>query len=179
MISDIKTVLDIILAMRSNSAQNRKSYFENYVDPIWVLFEKIHGDYKVSFQEYLVLLEDKAAISVIRERVAQDVIFSADLRTSLRNLLGELRTSGGARLSASDGDAFLDAISSYFFNTLLEADPTSGTTNAIRTALIVEMYHSDDHEYLKRCVTDSLSVIQRAYGKCHAAYLTLKNQHGK
>jgi len=65
-----------------------EKYFVKFIQPSYELFEEIHEDYKVSFNNYISLLKDKKIPSeTIIETIRKDSIFSQDIRSKLHSMV--------------------------------------------------------------------------------------------
>ncbi len=61
MVNDILELIKLAREMLEKKREFEKEYFQNYVEPAWQLFQRIHNDYKDSFLEY----SDSVSESVI------------------------------------------------------------------------------------------------------------------
>ena len=57
--SEIISLVDILRKLASSKAELDKKYFELFVLPIWKKFGEIHQNYIETFQNYIVLADEK------------------------------------------------------------------------------------------------------------------------
>jgi hypothetical protein len=87
-ISEIISLLELARNLANRKTQIDKEYFENFVEPLWDTFVKVHEDYKKSIDEYSEMLANKnIKISAIMEKIQKDSLFTSDLRAGLYTLI--------------------------------------------------------------------------------------------
>jgi len=85
--TELLGLLGILRELVSKKGELDKSYFENFIQPTWESFEKIHELYKTSFREYTNFIQkDDAQVDTLLEMIRRDFIYSQDLRVQLKNL---------------------------------------------------------------------------------------------
>lgn len=86
--TELLSLLEVTRKLASRKAELDKEYFENFVEPIWNAFNKVHESYKESFKDYLDLLaKDDHTIQALIQKISEDSIFTDDVRNELRSLL--------------------------------------------------------------------------------------------
>ncbi len=114
MIAEIIDLTQIFMNLASKKAELDERYFEQFVQPAWEAFEKVHQDYKSSFKKYTELLsEENAQLAPIIDQVRQDSIYTSDLRSEVRKLVKHLPS---AKLKTKEMylSNFAKSIDSYF-----------------------------------------------------------------
>jgi hypothetical protein len=88
MLTEIIELVEIARKLVSRKAELDKSYFEDFIQPAWEAFVKIHSDYMKSLREYADLVSQKdIPIEILTKKISQDSIYTRDLRTELHTLL--------------------------------------------------------------------------------------------
>jgi len=84
MLTEIIDLLDLTRKLVTRKTELDKEYFDNFVKPIWICFQKVHEDYKKSFLAYSVeLSKDNFDIDKLISKIRQDSIYTKDLRNEL------------------------------------------------------------------------------------------------
>ncbi len=114
MINDIIELIKLAREMLEKKREFEKEFFQNYVEPAWQLFQKIHKDYKDSFLEYSNYVSgSNIDIDYLINKVRRDSILSVDFRYELFAVVGVLRNSNLAK-TQDPVISFLESISDYF-----------------------------------------------------------------
>lgn len=87
-ISELISLIELTRNLASRKSQIDKEFFENFIDPIWTTFIKVHEDYKKSIGNYSNMLANKdIKISAIIEEIQKDSLFTSDLRAELYSII--------------------------------------------------------------------------------------------
>lgn len=93
---EVVSLLETLRRLVSRKAELDKEYFENFIQPAWEAFLKVHRDYKTSFREYAELVaQDNYPISTLVERLRQDSIYTRDLRSELWEIIKHIPSARG------------------------------------------------------------------------------------
>ena len=88
LVTDILSLVETLRKLASRKAELDKEYLENFIQPTWEAFEKVHLDYKNSFTEYIRLLSEKDCdIPALIEKIHQDSLQTEDLRVNFSEIL--------------------------------------------------------------------------------------------
>jgi hypothetical protein len=112
--NELLGLFEIARKLASRKAELDKSYFDEFIQPLWNKFVEIHNNYKTTFQEYTKLaIENDGDTASIIEKIRQDSIYSEDLRSELKNMVNGV-PSAFPKTSNQYLDEFLTALSYYF-----------------------------------------------------------------
>ena len=93
-IGDVMILIKTLKDLAEQKGKLDKAYFENFVQPIWEAFIKVHEDYKESFREYARLVsEENIEVEVLLQRIREDSMYTADLRSELGKLMQYIPSS--------------------------------------------------------------------------------------
>jgi hypothetical protein len=93
-VSEIMGLLEIVRTLVSRKAELDKQYFDQFIQPMWDTFVRIHEDYKRSFKEYAKLAsENTVPVKDLIAQINRDAVYTADLRSELRKLIKYLPAS--------------------------------------------------------------------------------------
>jgi hypothetical protein len=118
--NEIITLLETLRKLINLKGELDKRYFENFIEPIWDVFEKVHISYKKSFQEYTDFISNVDAkkdpvrkIDTLLEMIRRDFVYSQDSRSQIVALVENLPSS---RFKAKEQNlsTFLIAVQDYF-----------------------------------------------------------------
>lgn len=83
----VEKLIDRTIQLVKTDKERRKALFDQFVEPVFVQFEKVHQDYLASFKQYRDLLaKPDADRPAIIETIRRDHLFTADQRTKLKAL---------------------------------------------------------------------------------------------
>jgi len=112
-VTDLVTLVETARKMVARKGELDRAYFEDFVQPVWDAFVKVHEDYKKSFREYAELLaKPDCTKAQLIERVRSDSIYTEDLRGELGLLFFHLGT--GRRSKVGILQPLARAMSFYF-----------------------------------------------------------------
>jgi hypothetical protein len=87
-VSDILQLVEFSRKLVSRRAELNKSYFEQFIEPAWKAFVKIHEDYMKALREYAELIsKEDIDIETLVTRISHDSIYTRDMRTELYGIL--------------------------------------------------------------------------------------------
>jgi hypothetical protein len=87
-ISELINLLELTRNLASRKSQLNKEYFENFIEPIWDAFIKVHDNYIKSMKEYYDLLSDESVkITTLINKIENDSLFTINLRAELYSLV--------------------------------------------------------------------------------------------
>jgi len=93
-LSELSTLLQFARGLAERKAELDKKYFEQFIQPAWSAFVKVHENYKSSFKKYLEYVNgDEYKVSDLIESIRQDSIDSTDLRSELAAIVHYLPSS--------------------------------------------------------------------------------------
>lgn len=121
--------------LAGKSKEQKKLYFDQFIEPIWISFNNIHQDYKKGFKKYSLLSKklrkkDTSHIrygtditdineELIRE-IIMDSLYTEDIRIELNSLMKMIPKNQDEKMTT-----FLHSIRSYFsLNKKLEKNET-------------------------------------------------------
>ncbi len=114
MITDILELIKLAREILEKKRVLDKEYFNNFVEPVWVMFQKIHADYKNSFLSYSELFADSGGdLNLLIKKIHQDIIYLGDVRHELYLLASILRASKLSKMNIPI-EEFVEEISNYF-----------------------------------------------------------------
>ena len=131
-ISEIITLIGLLRGLFQRKAEISREYFEDFIEPIWVSYVKVHENYKVSFNEYTKIVSSKDFdTSFLIDKIRRDSIYSEDMRAELEALIETILHATGkksymeleyltrvepSQLNGKSGKllAFLLSITTYF-----------------------------------------------------------------
>ncbi len=113
MISEILGLLKILQDQVRKKTERDRSFFSDFIAPIWELFNTIHEDYKASFNRYSsIISKDDHNVKSLVDEIGKDSAFTVDLRSNLKNMRSSIHpTSPQKAIKFSD---FLSSIDRYF-----------------------------------------------------------------
>jgi uncharacterized protein with ParB-like and HNH nuclease domain len=83
----IDKLIDRVIHLVETEKKQRKELFEQFVDPVFKLFEEVHKDYLESFERYRKLLSDPTTdITIVIETIRKDNLFTQNQRAKLKAL---------------------------------------------------------------------------------------------
>ncbi len=88
---EIVGLIELVRTLVGRKAELDKEYFENFVQPAWEAFVRIHENYKSSFREYAEFVPKNEQPSItLDELIRRDAIHAANLRSELGKMLKNL-----------------------------------------------------------------------------------------
>ncbi len=115
---EIVQLFDILRNAVSQKKELDRQYFENFVEPIWALFNKVHDNYKTTFREYSEIVSEKDFDpEKLVDRIRRDSIHTNDIRTSLNGLVSQIPhppLNNGLGEAKDYLDSFLNGLWQYF-----------------------------------------------------------------
>lgn len=88
---DLVSLVGLVKSLRNKTKEERRDFFETYVNPVWSEVEKSHKDYIRSFRKYSDMVTvDECTVAAIIEEIRRDSLFSEDFRNRAGNYLMEL-----------------------------------------------------------------------------------------
>ena len=86
--TELIDLLELARSLVSRKAELDKSHFEQFIEPVWDSFVRVHQDYKKSFREYAqVVFRENFSTEDLLERIRSDSINTADIRIELSKLI--------------------------------------------------------------------------------------------
>ncbi len=95
--------IELVKQLVENRSKTDRQYVDDFLDPLWYAFLRIHEDYKDSFARYLSIisptsLADNEAADKLLTQVREDSEGSQDIRSELQSILKHMPSLGqGAR----------------------------------------------------------------------------------
>lgn len=85
MIGDIIALIEFIKNQREKKTEIQRNLIEDFVNPVFSLFKKVHDDYLTTFRKYQDAIESSNTLqlSLIIEEIKKDSLFSKNLRYEL------------------------------------------------------------------------------------------------
>ncbi len=155
-----------------------KYVFHKNVQPIWESFKIVHKDYKESLIKYIKLINENKPLEELVTEIRQDSIYSADLRSDLKNLI---EIASDERSENKKLIPFLLAINEYIgskqtMETVVEPVKYIDS-NIIRYQLLLKLSHldSENGKIAKNLIENTLSDLQNKYNIVDREYYRLKN----
>ena len=83
----IDKLIDRVIKLVETEKKQKKKLFEQFVDPVFKLFDEVHKDYLESFERYINLLSDPTTdINIVIETIKKDNLFTQNQRAKLKAL---------------------------------------------------------------------------------------------
>ena len=112
--SELIGFVSLIRELAGRKAELDKAYFDNFIQPTWDVFLKIHQAYKSAFTQYIVTAsKDQVQLESLLETIRQDYIFNSDLRSELSKLIKNFPTTR-FKIKEDYLNKFTEAIVNYF-----------------------------------------------------------------
>ena len=132
-ISELINLIELTRILVSRKSQLDKEYFDNFVEPIWVAFVKVHDDYMNSMKEYYDFLSDEnTKISVIISKIENDSLFTTNLRGELYSLIENIAHPTSKKQHSHLSDFTNDILCYLTYRNLFES--TNDDENSTRKA---------------------------------------------
>ena len=187
MINDLITLVELTRQLVARKSDLDKAFFDNFIEPMWELFSKIHQDYKDSFTRYRELVtneegDPKELVYSLVETIKIDSLYTSDLRSNLNGLIRNIPSS---TLKVSEGylSSFVQAINRYFkrdysnypgYNYLLNL--RAYLESSIKFQMDRPKYDQDIKEDIVPLIDASLRYVQANYELVAEAYYKLRKQ---
>jgi hypothetical protein len=156
-----------------------KTYFEQFIQPIWEAFNEIHDDYKSSFRKYLdYIAQDDYNVDLLLETIRNDSIDTSDLRSELRKLI-EYLPSANLKARKETLKSFVEAIREYFDIRHTGGDLTTNGLRNIRWMGYLTLSRNKDdsmRDSTAKLFDDLLRLIQAEFDKVADTYYSLKKE---
>jgi hypothetical protein len=139
-------IVDLLKQLVEARSKTDRQYVEDFLDPLWHAFIRVHEDYKDSFAKYRLIispvgLADNKSADDLLTQMQEDSVGSQDIRSDLQSILKHLPSPGkGARNHSIHrfGQAILD----YFQTDTVYRHHTGFLLLNLRLELIVKMESS-------------------------------------
>ena len=93
-VNEILSLLEIVKNIASHKAELDKRYFEQFIQPAWEAFTKVHETYKQLFREHVDFVsKDDYNSNALIERAKRDYIYMTDLRVTLVEIVENFPSS--------------------------------------------------------------------------------------
>lgn len=85
----LSNLIDRIIQLVRYRQERRKCEFVNFIEPIWIDFQKVHEQYLISFKEYRSIIKDvKSSYEFIIDKIKEDILFNEGCRKKIYALSG-------------------------------------------------------------------------------------------
>ncbi len=181
LIGDFIQLTQLISDFSKNRSEINKKHFEQFIEPIWHAFHKIHEDYKTSITNYRnLILDNNIKTERILDKIREEIILTQDLRNELHHLtqIDDVKTK-----YPEEQAILIHAIQAYFGYTYqwVEGDNVI-TRNGTRYSLIAGILRhqgTDDRNEMANVCLIVLDELQYYHEKVASAYYKLKNLYLK
>ncbi len=184
-IMELMALVETLRNLAQRKSELDKEQFENFVQPIWEAFEKVHENYKTCFNEYVdYLSKEDFDVDKLIEKIKLDSINSLDLRNNLYSLIEHLpeplsdSTSHVRRwfilslLKYFDTRSSLEMAHDKATNRL--TFKVDGLPNKIRFNILIQLSRRKENHELRRALTETLKALQYHYGEVVYYYHDIK-----
>lgn len=197
MLTDLVAIVGFLKNLIEKKGEIDDRYFEQFIQPTWEAFLRIHEDYKTSLKSYTESLSDeRVPTESIRTRIAQDSIYANDLRSELgaivRNLPSPRFKTKGEYVSD-----FVNNLVTYFDSFQIESHASDAleitvdetgireqskedfeipSWNIIRfnTLVFLTQTSDDGRKDATKALNTIAYILQKRYEKATAAYHRLR-----
>jgi hypothetical protein len=91
---ELINLLNIARTLVERKGKLNKDYFDNFIQPMWDSFNKIHENYKISFREYAeLILKNNIDKKSLIDKIHQDSKYTEDLRKEFGILIDNIPSS--------------------------------------------------------------------------------------
>ena len=103
MLTKYLTIVDLLKKLIEARSKTDRQYVEDFLDPLWQAFTRVHEDYKVSFAKYRSMLSltgptQELSDDNFQDEIRGDMLCSRDILSDLQGILNHLPSPGkGAR----------------------------------------------------------------------------------
>lgn len=184
--TEIIGLIEMVRTLISRKAELDKQYYEQFIQPTWEAFVKVHEDYKNSFREYAnSVSKEDFQVKTLVEQIQQDSVYTSDLRTELRKLIKNLPSAHMKTKQAYLSD-FAEALIEYFgfedallmsvtFTNLMLMAAENPLRHAAASSLVQK---GEDWDRVRtKVIFDQLtSILQCRYDKVAETYYRLRKE---
>ena len=174
MLTDVINLFELLRKLVQRKSELDKEYFENFIEPVWQTFKKVHENYRDSFIKYMKFLDNESIdVSKVREQLLQmldiDSIQYSDARRELKEMIEntpiDYPVIGNNLLLR-----FIDGITSYFSSVNLR----SLRSYAHEIFSKISKDKSLEVEKAKSIILNFQHYIQKKYKSVASIYYELK-----
>ncbi len=181
MLPELIGLIDIAVKMVGRKSELDKEYFDQFVQPLWENFVKIHVEYKESFQKYIDFINsDDFQLESLKDMIRKDSIRTSDWRSELEKSIAHLPSSHLLNENKENLSDFVKAIHRYFIVRLTSETVEGKTIANLRYSAYIYLSRQGDSDIEKDKAIVKFNNISRHirqnYDAVADAYYKLKGK---